>query len=244
MINENFDNTRTIELRSYRIENKNDLSTSRLPLVNHLVEKNQHKREKKKIEKEFKILNTITNIYRIIKYIYKCLAFDVFLIIYHAYSLMLSCTNIITIGTAIIYFIKYGLTIANSVLYLKVIVLYKDFKKEIIKKKKNDPNKNIIKKVIIDPKKSLDSVPVVLNEPLKGIRDIIFFRFISWHVKFLLYIILIGAVTNLNILDYLNILLLIIEFFLYHLLKFYYHVLLRIEAYKVTFGIEEPEMSM
>jgi hypothetical protein len=228
----------TIELRSYRPENSHDLSTTRMPLVSKKHDDSKISNVQLKIEKEFRKLNSITNLKKVMFFIYECLFFDVIFNFYHAYLLIEAFTDILAVGLSLIYIVEYGISLWNAVLYLKIIIEYKEYAKEVERKKEMENFRMDKRKVKIEYEESMLAVPIVLSKPLQGIRNVIFFRFFAWHIKYFLYIVVIAIRRDFYTLEYINIGVLLIDYFLYHILKFYYKVILRIEAYKELYKLE------
>lgn len=233
---------KTIELRSFS-QDQHDVSssTSRAPLVKKIVEEYKTSNVQLKVEREFRKLNSIINLKKCIMFIYQCLFFDVLSNFYSAYLVIAAITDIIHVELSPLYLFEYGISLWNAVLYIKIIIQYKEFHREEERKKEEEAFKNEKKKVKIENEESLLDVTIYLNKPIQGIRHVMFFRFLTWHFKLVLYIIIIGIRSSFNAIEYLSIPVLLVDYFLYHVLKFYYKVLLRIEAYKTLYKLEEPE---
>ena len=96
----------TIELRSYYPDKTHDISSSRIPLVKR-EEDDRINNIQLKIEKEFRKFSSISNLRKIIVYIYKCLLVEVIVTVFHAYQLLIAVMDILNIGLSLLYLITY-----------------------------------------------------------------------------------------------------------------------------------------
>lgn len=238
-----------IEIQTYFPNNNNsydisrgDLSTTRINLIQNGKEKSKEvssRLSELKIKTEFRELLAITNLKSIMIFIYFCLAFDFSRNLYQAYLMTYSLMDILLFEISPIYLIRYFTSLFNAVGLLKIIIVYKDYTDEIKRKKKDI---KIKKSADIDDinKKGFD-VDFELNVPMpvKNIQSIRMTRLIVWLINTLLFIIVVVINKSLNIHEYLDILFNISECFLCQLMRFYYSVLIRIEAYKEIYELSE-----
>jgi hypothetical protein len=125
----------TIELKSFNPDNSNDLSTTRQPLVKKTLDETKVSNIQLKIERQFRKLNSISSLKKVMIFIYECLFIDVLINIYHAYELITALTDITKASLSLIYFVEYAVSLWNAVLYLKIIINYGDYKKEVDRKR-------------------------------------------------------------------------------------------------------------
>jgi hypothetical protein len=233
---------KTIELQTFRPDNNSqDLSSTRHPLVSKKEDENRANSKLLTLERKYRKFNAIINLKKCMFFIYQNLIFDVLANIYHLYLLLTAITDILKIGLSMIYIIDYAISLWNAVLYLNIVIEYKQYTKELERKKLLQYKEEIRKIKLEDGDDSLLQVEIYLNKPLQGIRYVIIFRFLTWHIKYLCYIIVMATQDDFDPLEYFNIIVLLVDYYLYHLLKFYYFVLLRIEAYKTVFNFDDLE---
>src|SRR5689334_85606 len=99
------------------------IDSSRLPLNNDV---DKYDLLERKIRKEFKDLSKITNLSKVIMIIYFGLFCDLLIVLFYSYLFMDSVFNIENLEFAVIYLVKYSASIFNAVLYLKIIIVYRD----------------------------------------------------------------------------------------------------------------------
>lgn len=222
---------KTIELRTYTPDKQNELSSKRATVI---LKKNleiKAKRDRLRLQREYRKLNTITNLKSLMNFVLKCLVVNVILILFYSYNMIQATTTIDTVSISFVYISKYLLSVLNSVFYLKILLDYGDLKKEIKKKKEAEAEFKIED---FHVKENLEFV--LINKPIQGVRRIIIFCLFSWHIKYFLYIIMVGIESNISYLEYIDILFMMIDYYFYHLLKFYYFCMLRIEFMSQKYG--------
>lgn len=237
----------TIELHNFSPDSSSEIKKSVESSINVVKSKKKSEiqllQEQHLIEKQFAKLNSISNLKMIMFFIYKCFAFDLVITLYHAYLLIDACTDVTSLDYTPIHLIGYGISIINALLYLQIIIINGDYNKELEQIKLDSEFKPKIKLKITIASLDLpvEDITMVLNRPTAAIRNVYIFRFLTWHMKYIIYIVLMGVQSNVNAMEYLSILTLFIDYYLYHLLKFYYFLILRIEAYKIQYGLEDPQ---
>jgi hypothetical protein len=230
-------NDQTIELKTFRVNQTSDVNTTRIPLIKKEDTK-KISNIQKKIEKEFEYLYSITNIHKIMTFVYVSLLCDIFCNVYNGYELIYSMSDITKINMTPIYFFQYFVTVYNAVLYLKIIINYQKYmKKEKVKLKSVDPLKEE-QVVIIDSQYDLRG-EVTINKPTNDIKNVITFRIVTWVIKYLGYMGIIFLQTNFANFEYINIPIFFIEYYLIIYLSFYLKVLIRIEGYKSIYKLKE-----
>jgi hypothetical protein len=228
----------TIELRSYYPDKTHDISSSRIPLVKR-EEDDRINNIQLKIEKEFRKFSSISNLRKIIVYIYKCLLVEVIVTVFHAYQLLIAVMDILNIGLSLLYLITYISSMWNSVLFIKNIINYYDYKKELDKMKEENIGLNEIKKKKIHKEESFSNVTIYLNKPMLIIKKNLNFRLFSWVFKYFVYVLLIFLRADFPDLEYFTIILMLLEYMLIKNLSFKFKVLMRIEVYKELYNLEE-----
>jgi len=232
----------TIELRSLNFDKSGDLSTTRIPLINNLNNsKNKESDCHVKLEREFRKLNSITNLKSIMFFIYYCLFFDVIFNIFRAYSLIQCILDILNLIASVVLFIDYIISLSNIVFYIRIIIKYGEEMKKLQKQKEDE--KEIIHKVEkkkIYVEKNFIDYEMTINSTTKSIKKCTNFRLITSILSYLNYILLIKFNRSFNTYEYLNILVILTEYFLMMKLSFYYSIIIRLEAYKTAYGFEDP----
>jgi hypothetical protein len=226
---------RTIELKTFRVNQTSDMNTTRIPLIKKEDSKKISSIQKK-IEKEFSYLHSITNIHKIMTFIYISLILDILFYVYNGFELINALSDITKINLTPIFLLQYSLTVYNAVLYLKITINYQKFvKKEKEKLKYVDPLKeeNIVR---IDNQFDLRG-EIGINKPTKDIKSVITFRIVTWVVKYLGYMGIIFLQTNFEKFEYINIPIFFIDYYLIINLSFYFKVLLRIDGYKTIYKL-------
>jgi hypothetical protein len=229
----------TIELRSYYPDKTQDISSSRIPLVKREEERKINNLQLQ-IEREFRKFSSISSLKKIMFYIYKCLFVEVIVTVFHAYQLIIAVMDISNIGLSFLYLIVYLISMWNSVLYLKNIITYNDYKKELDKMREENVGLNEVKKKKIHKEESFNNVTIYLNKPMLGIKINLNFRLFTWVLKYFVYVLLIYLRTVFPVLEYFTIFLMLVEYILIKRLSFKFKVLMRIEAYKELYNLEEP----
>jgi hypothetical protein len=235
------------EMRSYLPDNSHDVSATSRVLLSKREEETRMKRDRYKIQREYNKLKQVINLPKMMLFIYECLAADVFYILFYAFNLLQALDNIEDVISSSLYIIKYLLAIFNAVLYLNIIIEYRDFKKQNALKTTNQDPHDLEEKARLvsaigwgDSKKQKKDLKYVhINRPLQGVKKVITFRFFSWHIKYFIYIIIVCISENLNVSEYFNILFMLFDYFLYHLMIFYFKVMLRIEFMKQKYDLTD-----
>lgn len=199
----------------------------------------------KQAEKKYKKLSQIINEESILTYIKMCITIEALVLFYYAYNLISGFQNIIQFTVAFLYLIDYLISLSNLILYLKFTIQYSEEKKSKSKSikalvKVNNMNKLNKSRPSSAKKDSLANSrsSLAIDEEDENSTSIgylifaIYFRIITWYIKYIVYIIVIFLVSNLNAVEYTKIPLLIIEYILYHFLKFYTMVLIRAKKIK------------
>jgi len=245
----------TIELRHFQpnstvhnevnnLTNLNDVSTSRVPLIPGKSQVDYKLSNLQlSLETQFRKLNSITNLSRIINFTYVCLLLDVVVNSYYGFLLISHLSDITKLVLCSLYLINYIVSLWNTVMYITIIITYNDYSKLKEEKLKEEIVLKINKKDNSKPKieglKPMIDVTLNITEPVAQIKAVIPKRVITWIIKSLLYCVIIKYNTEYRLTEYLNIFLIIIEYFFAKILNFYLKVLLRMEAFKVLYGFED-----
>jgi hypothetical protein len=229
----------TIELKSFNFDKSSDLSTSRAPLVRK-EDKRKATNLQIKLDREFRKLNSITNMKKIMYFMYYCLVVDIVVNVYNAYQLIYALTGIATI-VSLFYLVEYAISLYNLVLYLKIIINHGEHKKEMNRLRDEKLGLNTKnEKPIIFSEDPFINIDLYLNKTQQGIRNVITFRLLTWIIKYFLYLLIILFQKFFPLFEYYNIFVMLIEYFLIISLSFYFKVILRIEAYKTQYHFEDP----
>jgi hypothetical protein len=205
-----------------------------------LKEQEESKIKEKRIRHEYKKITKTTNLKKFMYFMYFALIMDILFLLFYSYLLINAFTDVRYLGLSIIYLFKYGFTIVNTVLYLRIIIVYGDHRLKRLREIENAKIKNIRKLKKINTTLNMDKkIKIYLNKPLQAIRQLITFRLIFWQLKYFLYILIVGIEKKISFLEYINIPVAVIDYFLFHVQKFYYNTLLRIEAYREFYGFED-----
>lgn len=230
-----------IEIQTFHpYENtRNDMSSSRINLLKE--RKNDDSAAKKTeltVKMEYRALNAIINLKKVIIFVYICLAFDFSKNLYQSYLMTYTLMDILKIQILLIYLVRYFTSLINAIGLLKIIIVYKDYEDQKKNKKKNSNKKNAVYEE--NNTKSLDTdFELTVPLPIKSIGGVRFMRLIVWLINTLLFIIVVVINDSLNIHEYLDIFFNIMECFLLQFLRFYYSVLIRIEAYKEIYQLKD-----
>jgi hypothetical protein len=228
----------TIELRSYYPDKTQDISSSRIPLVKR-EEEHRINNIQLKIEREFRKFSSISNLRKIVVYIYKCLFVEAIVTVFHAYQLLIAVGDISNIHLSVLYLLTYISSMWNSVLFIKNVINYSDYKKEMDKMKEENIGLNEVKKKKIHKEENFGNVTIYLSKPMLIIKKNLNFRLYSWVFKYFVYVLLIFLRADFPDLEYFTIFLMFIEYVLIKNLSFKFKVLIRIEAYKELYNLEE-----
>lgn len=220
-----------IELRTYISKdlNQTNLSNDRFLHKNKLniPEENQveinykernDNRTRKELKRNFRKYSLIMNPDRMIKYTYICVAFEAFTLFYYAYNLIKAFTNVSSIAIAFVWTCDYSMTLINIVMYLIFLIRASQEKIKLRTNKESE---------------------FQTSPSLRYLVKIMYFRVITWYLKYILYLAMMIAVDVLETSEYWKIPILFFEYFTYHLLKFYIQVLIKLEKLKVTHKIKD-----
>lgn len=229
-----------IELKSFgadhsELSSNRDRDQSQLPLVaqNKILPKT--KKSYTLAERRFNRLNMIMNLSKFNSFIYRLMAFDLLTLMYFSYELIESFTNITDIGLTPIFLLSYIMALINTVLYYIFIIVYKDFRKEEDKKKAEEGERRIKKSMY----NSNHSKEVNLNKPLQFLRRIVMFRLTTWFIKKCFILSIAALDKTITWKEYLNFLILVVDYLLFSFMFFYEKILIRLEFMKQKYGFDE-----
>lgn len=231
-------NDQTIELKTFRVNQTSDINTSRLPLIKKEDTK-KISNVQKKIEKQFEILNSITNIHKIMTFIYLLLFSDFLYCMFHGYELISCLTDIRKLKMIIIVLIQFIFALYNGVLYLNIFIYYRDLMNyETNKNYLNDNKANVEVNIKIENEVDMRT-EIELNMAMQEISKVNKFRVVTWILKYIGFVSILGLQSKFDDYQYLNILIFMFDYYFIITMHFYYQVMLRIEAYKKIYGLKD-----
>jgi hypothetical protein len=223
--------------------------------VNKILKNQENKIQTKLAEKKYRKLSTIINNESMLSFVKLCVTLESVALFYYAYNLIVGFNDITQFVVAFLYFLDYVISLFNVIIYLRYIIQYKEEsksksnkinvllkltnKKSLMKTKSS--RKSNVKDTLRRNKSVIGFVIHEDDENQKSIKYLVFFiyfRISSWVVKYILYLIVLFKVSKINIGEYFKIPILFVEYFLYHLLKFYVKVLLRLKRIKVEYDLK------
>lgn len=224
--------------------------------INEILKNNEKLAKTKIAERQYRKLSSITTINSLLFFVKICVSLESNFLFYYAYNLLIGFNDITQFTVALIYLLDYIISLINIILYLKFIIQYNIEKKQkskkinlLIKNNKCESTGNLFKrKTILGTKNSVfNKIGFNIDEDDENQQSIfylvflIYFRLITWFIKFILYLIVLKIVSKINFSEYLKVPILFVEYFLYNMLKFYIKVILRLKSIKKEFDLKIDE---
>lgn len=222
--------------------------------VNKILKNQENNLKTKSAEKKYRKLSSIINNESMLSFVKLCVTLESVALFYYAYNLIIGFNDITQFVVAFLYFLDYVISLLNVIIYLRYIIQYKEESKsksnkinvllKLTKKKSLMRTRSSRKSGARDTKTNKSIVGFDIDEDdenkksMKYLVFFIYFRISTWVIKFLLYLIVLFKVSKINIGEYFKIPILFIEYFLYHLLKFYVKVLIRLKQIKADFDLK------
>jgi hypothetical protein len=183
--------------------------------------------EKIKLEIEFRKLRKIINFENINKFIYVISFFDIIVFLFYTIRLLEVFTDITIIALTPIFLANYFVSFVNcigNIVFIDVHIKFMSKRSD----KSNRKRRN---------SKRTNKMP----KPLLFLKRIINLRFFSFIFYLVFYLLTVYLLDDYSYENFLNVALLILNYFFYFLEWFYYTVLVIIRGYEVEQPVEEEK---
>jgi hypothetical protein len=216
-------------------EEENKINNEEAEDIYNYEEKKANK-EGKKIRDLFFEYSNIVEQEKLKKFIYKCLFLDFVAIFLYSYELLENFMIIDGQLKGFLYLLKYISSFINGILYIYFIILCNKKKdkttkdKKINGEKRNPPVYEYLKLYVNKDYKNFNynlDGNIILNDKERIIRLLYIFKLWTWFLKYISYIIFMIIDENWHLANFYSIIILIIDYYQYHLNKIYYYVILR-----------------
>lgn len=225
------------DIRFFNPEIQNDISSSKdslrdvsmMPLFNGENNKlNKKTLEKEELIKKHKKLADIVNEDEMRKFMVQCLIVDFGTILLFTFEFINAFMEIGSFIPSILCLFRYIFSMINGILCLDYLIVQNEFQNNRKKMESEMLNK---KKFKIPPPADSNQF-VYLSPPNVILRKIYFYKFWMWFFKYFFYLIYMITENEVDLINYISLILMTIEYYQYNICKFYYYTTLRCEFNK------------
>lgn len=172
-------------------------------------------------------------------FIFKCLALDIVAFFLYEFELVENFSIVENTLLGVLYTIKYITSAFNGVLYIFYIIFSRNENDNLFKKPENRLNQtksNItIREYLEESHKAGEQIKtndvhvIQLTKAQSIIKHLHRIKLVTWFMKYIAYTIYMIMNPYMNVISYVSIIVLLIDYYQYITLRFFYNVILRTE---------------